>query len=203
MKRSELEHLIRAAGAITQEESLVIIGSQSILGAYPDAPAIFLESREADMFPKNNPAKGEILDAIGEESAFDKNFGYYIQWVDESTATLPKGWKGRLVKVKNENTGGATGYCLDPLDLIASKLAAGRPKDHIFAEAFVEYGLGTTEEIAERIKLLPEGGSLIRQPEGKILVWLEGLSKRLEKSPQRLARDTDSHSAKPKTRAPK
>ncbi len=38
MNRRQLEHLIRAAGAIAEDDELVIIGSQSILGSRPDAP---------------------------------------------------------------------------------------------------------------------------------------------------------------------
>jgi len=38
MKRSQLEHLIRAAAAITNECEIVVVGSQSILGAVPAAP---------------------------------------------------------------------------------------------------------------------------------------------------------------------
>ena len=174
MKRENLEHLLRAAGAILQETSFVVIGSQSILGKFPNAPAELLASREADMFPKNAQEKSTILDGvIGEESAFDKTFGYYAQGVDETTATLPKGWKGRLVKVSNDNTGGVVGYCLDPLDLVASKLAAGREKDLDFVKAFLNHGLAKPEEVAARVKLLSEEGSSIRQPEAKILAWLQ------------------------------
>jgi hypothetical protein len=35
MTRSELEHLIRAAGSITQDNEIVVIGSQSVLGQFP------------------------------------------------------------------------------------------------------------------------------------------------------------------------
>ena len=48
MKRRELEHLIRAAAAVTDQVEIVVVGSQSILGAVPDAPAFLLQSREAD-----------------------------------------------------------------------------------------------------------------------------------------------------------
>jgi hypothetical protein len=34
MKRSELEHLIRAAGAIADDREIVVIGSQSVLGQF-------------------------------------------------------------------------------------------------------------------------------------------------------------------------
>lgn len=39
MKRSELEHLIRAAGSIADDAEIVVIGSQSILGQFPNAPS--------------------------------------------------------------------------------------------------------------------------------------------------------------------
>ncbi len=173
MRREQLEHLLRAAGALTQETAIVVIGSQSILGAHPNASAELIESREADMYPKFDPSKGEILDAIGEDSAFDQTFGYYAQWVDDTTAVLPKGWKGRLVKIHNANTGGVTGYCLDPLDLVASKLAAGRPKDWSFVSAFLRQRLGTVDEVVARVKLL-DHRSPFHQSEAHILAWLEG-----------------------------
>lgn len=39
MRRSDLEHLIRAAGRIAGERELVIVGSQSVLGQFPDVHA--------------------------------------------------------------------------------------------------------------------------------------------------------------------
>lgn len=46
MQRSELEHIIRAAAFITNQYEIVMIGSQSILGACPDAPKSLLKSME-------------------------------------------------------------------------------------------------------------------------------------------------------------
>lgn len=37
MKRSELEHIIRASGEIAGDDEIVIIGSQAILGQFPNA----------------------------------------------------------------------------------------------------------------------------------------------------------------------
>jgi hypothetical protein len=39
MEREQLEHLIRAASAIVNNHDLVVVGSQSILGQFPDAPS--------------------------------------------------------------------------------------------------------------------------------------------------------------------
>ena len=52
MRRSELEHIIRASGDIAQDNEIVVIGSQSILGQFPDAPVRLLVSMEMDVYPK-------------------------------------------------------------------------------------------------------------------------------------------------------
>lgn len=130
MKRSELEHLIRAAGSIADDTEIVVIGSQSILGQFPDAPSALLVSAEAAVFPLNHPELADLIDgSIGEGSQFHELFGYYAQAVDERTAALPPGWRARLVKVANPNTRGIVGLCLEVNDLAISKYVAGREKD--------------------------------------------------------------------------
>lgn len=139
MKRSELEHLIRAAGSIANDSQIVVIGSQSILGQFPDAPASLLVSAEADIFPLHHPELSDLIDgSIGEGSPFHVLYGYYAQGVDESTATLPRGWRERLVKINNSNTLGITGLCLEVHDLAISKYVAGREKDREFTQELVE-----------------------------------------------------------------
>jgi hypothetical protein len=46
MTRAHLEHIIRAAGAIADLEDVVVIGSQAVLGGFPDARAELLVSNE-------------------------------------------------------------------------------------------------------------------------------------------------------------
>lgn len=114
MHRAALEHVLRAAAAVVNEREFVVIGSQSVLGQFPAAPPALLVSMEVDVYPRYAPEKSDILDgAIGELSNFHETFGYYAHGVDETTATLPEGWVDRLVPVRNDNTGGATGWCLE------------------------------------------------------------------------------------------
>jgi hypothetical protein len=47
---------------------------------------------------------------------------------------LPAGWKDRLVEIRNENTRGAKGLCLEIHDLLIAKLIAGREKDLAFLQ---------------------------------------------------------------------
>jgi len=78
VKRADLEHLIRAASTIADDDELVIVGSQAVLAQFPDAPEEMLRSDEADIYPKNKPERWDLIDgAIGELSAFHETFGYY------------------------------------------------------------------------------------------------------------------------------
>jgi len=60
-----------------------------------------------------------------------------------------------LIRVCNENTKGAIGWCLEAHDLAASKLAAGREKDLDFVSTLLRYRLATPEILAERTATLP------------------------------------------------
>lgn len=71
MTRAQLEHIIRAAGAIADTQDLVVIGSQAVLGQFPDAPEELLVSNEADVFPRGDPGRSDLIDgSIGEGSPF-------------------------------------------------------------------------------------------------------------------------------------
>lgn len=77
MNRAALEHIVRAAAMISGDDELIVIGSQAILGQYPDAPAALLMSDEADVYPRNHPERAELIEgSIGELSPFHQTFGY-------------------------------------------------------------------------------------------------------------------------------
>ncbi len=156
MRRAELEHVLRAAAAVTEDAEIVVVGSQAILGQFPDAPEALLVSREADVYPRNHPERADEIDgSLGDGSYFDSTFGYYARAVGPETATLPAGWEQRLVSVSNENTGGATGFCLEVNDLVLSKCVAGRRRDWEFAEDALRHGLAEAAELRRRVPELP------------------------------------------------
>ncbi len=153
MTRSELEHVIRAAGSIADDAEIVVIGSQSLLGQFPAAPAILLASMEAGVFPRNHADRADLIDgAIGEGSLFHQSFGYYAQGVSERTATLPDGWQERLVRVSNPNTHGVTGLCLEVHDLAISKYVAGREKDLEFTRELARNDLIDKRTLIQRLR---------------------------------------------------
>ena len=169
MNRQQLEHLIRAAAAITNEYELVVVGSQSILGAVPNAPTALLLSMEADLYPLHQPELAELIDgAMGELSLFQERFGYYAQGVGPDTAVLPAGWQGRLVKVQNPNTDLKIGWCLEPHDLACAKLAAGRAKDWPFVETMLAAGIVGAATLQERVATM----ALLPVQTASLLRWL-------------------------------
>lgn len=156
MNHAALEHILRAASAIANERELVVIGSQAVLGQFPNAPAALLASIEADVYPRHAPDKSDLIDgAIGELSTFHQTFGYYAHGVDETTATLPAGWAERLIAVHSENTGGATGWCLEVHDLAASKLVAGRERDLAFVAVLIREAMIDAAVLRQRLAALP------------------------------------------------
>lgn len=152
MTRSELEHIIRAACAIAGDTELVIIGSQAVLGQFPDAPEELLTSTEADVFPKNRPERADLIDgSIGELSMFHETFGYYADGVSDTTATLPDGWEKRLVAICGPGTAGNTGWALEIHDLLVSKYVACREKDRRYCRAALDHGLADPAVLRRRI----------------------------------------------------
>jgi hypothetical protein len=148
MKKREVDHVLRAAGRITGEKQFIIIGSQSLHGKYPDLPDTLVKSFEVDLIASKNVDRTQWLNAIGVYSPFHESFGYYADPVDDKTATLPKGWKGRLVNLPVGDTEGVQGLCLDPHDLAIAKYVARRQKDIVFTRELAR------REIVSRDRLL-------------------------------------------------
>lgn len=156
MNRRQLEHVIRAAAQIADDDELIVVGSQAILGQFPDAPGELLASNEVDLYPKHHPERADLIDGtIGELSPFHDTFGYYAQGVAPTTAVLPRGWELRLIPVHGPSMRGATGWCLEIHDLVVSKLVACREKDLAFARAAVRHGLVHLAELRERLADTP------------------------------------------------
>ncbi len=160
MKRDELEHVIRAAATVSGENEIVIVGSQAILGQYPDAPATLLFSQEADVYPRQRPEKAiEIDGAMGDGSQFHETFGYYAHGVGPETAKAPRGWQYRLVPVYVplvvDQRVQATGWCMEAHDLVLAKLAAGRERDLDFAVQAIRNNIVDPQELLRRVPNLP------------------------------------------------
>ena len=93
MMRDQLEHVLRASAAITGSDEFVLVGSQAVLGQFPEAPLDLRQSMELDLFSLRDPLDADLIEgSIGEGSPFHQTFGYYAHGVGEETAILPARW---------------------------------------------------------------------------------------------------------------
>ena len=162
MRRDQLEHAIRAATEIVRHHTVIVIGSQSVLGTWheDELPEVTTMSDEVDICPLDDNDAEDLateLDSVaGELSPFHELHEFYIQGVGRNTAVLPSGWSDRLVKVSNENTRGRTGLCLEPHDLCAAKILVLRDKDKMFVQALLEAGLVNESILTERLATIDD-----------------------------------------------
>jgi len=179
VRRSDLAHILRAACRVTNDPNILVIGSQAILATFDEdaLPEETTLSIEADVafFDDPDERKSDLVDgAIGELSPFHDEFGMYGQGVSLSTATLPRGWQDRLVSFEDPEAGESEAVCLEPHDLVVSKLVAGREKDYRFARALLDARLIRAEVLSERVGLLP-GPEAVRR---RVLGWIDAAEKR-------------------------
>ena len=153
MTRAPLEHVIRAAATIAGDSEIIVIGSQAILGRYPDAPPELVVSADVDLYPRHHPELADLIEgSIGELSPFHETYGYYAQAVGVGTAVLPEDWEARLVEVP---TPAGTGLCLEPHDLVVAKYVAGREKDRDYVRAAARHRLVEQTTLLERLEGTP------------------------------------------------
>lgn len=131
MRLQSLVHLAQVAAAIAPGRQIVILGSSSLLGSFPDlgeTAGPVESSRDADLLVEgiDQELAGVLQESIGKGSLFAIREGNFVDAMRPVVAeTLPRGWKDRLVPLP----GCEAAWCLDPHDLAVAKLQAGRPKD--------------------------------------------------------------------------
>jgi hypothetical protein len=152
MYRSQLQHVIFEIGRRFDIKEFHIIGSAAILAALPDPPeGALTATRDVDVIPPNDDERlaDRISFVLGEASDFDVEYGYYAQGVTSRTPTYaPHDWKARALPVQVEQY---IGWCMDPHDLVLSKLGAGREKDFTFADSTAKLGLVRQDELLARL----------------------------------------------------
>ena len=146
MRRDEFDHVIAAAADVTGETELVVVGSQAILGSFPDAPRSMLRSMEADLYPRRAPEKADDIDgSLGDGSRFHRTYGYYARGVGPETAKAPAGWETRLIaaeiRARVSSRERVVALCLEPHDLVLAKCVAGRERDWEFAREALAHHL--------------------------------------------------------------
>jgi hypothetical protein len=158
VKQEDFAHVLRAAADAAEDNNIVVIGSQAILGTYSEdeLPAEACLSIEVDIAFIDDPdeLKAMVDGAIGEDSPFHRMYGIYGQGVGLAVADLPSGWLERCVPVTLQAAYPSTAVCLEVHDIVVAKLSAGREKDYDYARALIRAGTVSCAILRERAALL-------------------------------------------------
>jgi len=74
-----------------------------------------------------------------------------------------------VLRFRSAATGGVTGLCLEPHDLLISKYCAGRTKDLEFNRAVIDLGIVAKDVLLERLAGTAIGDSLRQVVAGRII----------------------------------
>ena len=158
MNRDQVAEVLRAASQLVDDRPLVM-GSQAILGTYEEEvlPPSATMSMEVDVAFLDDRARVKadlVTGAIGEDSSFHQLRGYYAEGIHIETATLPEGWRDRLITQQIQagpNGPGIVAFFLERHDLVVAKLAAFREKDLRFVTELAAAGLIDLRIAQERL----------------------------------------------------
>jgi len=159
MNPALLQRLVEATAKLLGPQRIVVMGSSSFLGNFPEAaslPAIET-SKDADLLvtPCSEEDARIAFEALGEGRSFSKKFGGYADLLRPDAAELlPKGWENRLIPMDSEGVI----FCLEAHDAAVVKLRAGRDKDLALLRQILSMGLLDWRllEIRLRETVMPE-----------------------------------------------
>ncbi len=156
MTPAALQHLIRAAQALAEDQPILVLGSASLLASFPELGndgGPLASTYDAHLCPEPfDELTATMLDeALGEGRAYYLRHGYHADILRTSILeTLPAGWRERLVSVP----GTLAALALDPQDLAAVKLLVGRTKDLALLRVLHDARLIDAAMVRERIGML-------------------------------------------------
>lgn len=164
----DLEATAKAVAGLFDSDTVVVVGSQSILVGWPDAPMKMRDSPEIDAYAGNfrawqarqanagiTPvpvASEDIHGLLGDGSNFHLKHGFYVDGVDDTTAPLPKGWQRRATyKEVKDGEKVITVVAPCPTDIVVSKAGRLAEKDIEYINAFNQVQALDIEAICERL----------------------------------------------------
>lgn len=161
----DLEHAVRSVARIFGAQEVVIVGSQALLVGRSDIDRRLRMSVEIDAYPANlhewqelHPGEeaSEVINALlGEGSDFHREFDFFVDGVDDTTAKLSPDWRDRAVRrTIRVDDGTVEAIAPEPNDLVAAKLARGEPKDVQFARICLISGLVKHDEVRKRLEVI-------------------------------------------------
>ena len=173
LRRPDIDHLLRAAAAISNHARFVVVGTGAVIVTARHIPASMMLTAEIDIYPDGtadpDPVSDLIDASIGQGSQFHRTFGYYRDGVSPGTAIMPEDWRSRATAYVTPD-GAATAICPSADDIAVAKLCAWREKDQAWLRDAVRAGIVrlATVEVLSRGTLpaaAPDLGERLRRIE--------------------------------------
>ena len=153
MNREQLHALLSEARKQVQHAEFVIVGSLAILGAVAEPPRTMVMSIDVDTYLKNDPQRtGELVQALGQGSAFEDEHGYYLDPVSPNLPSFPEGWQDRLVQIDFDDV---KAFFVEANDVAVSKYMRGEDRDMRWLLAGLKAGLIDLDVIERRVGSAP------------------------------------------------
>ena len=152
MNLDALFQILAEARKLSGQGDFVVMGSLSILGleADFDVPQDMAMSNDVDCYTRDDPDRiFELVGALGEHSPYHIKSGYYLDAAGPNLATLPEGWKDRLIKVERHTL---RAWFLEPNDAAVSKYARGEPRDTRWIRAGIRAGVVSLPIVQARMR---------------------------------------------------
>jgi hypothetical protein len=80
LRKQDIDHILRAAAAITNQSSFVLIGTGAVIATARHIPAFLMMTSEIDLYVEGDDSEifSDLIDAtIGQGSIFHRTFRYY------------------------------------------------------------------------------------------------------------------------------
>ncbi len=164
MNRQKAMHLLRAIATISGENTLVLVGSATVLFRAKHIPAAMFNTNEIDVYAPDaaDPDMfSDLIDGtIGRGSQFDRTYNYFGDGVSPNTASMPSDWRDRARPEPDIAPAGVEVIVPDINDIALSNMAAWRDKDRDWLKAGVQSLILDPGAMAARLHLMPAASHL-------------------------------------------
>jgi hypothetical protein len=147
MNKANIDHILRAASAVTNEHQFVLVGSGAVIASLRNVPYEMLNTDEIDIYVENTDMEALITGTLGPDSMFHRTWNYYADGGPD-TSVMPLDWKSRA-SIYTIPDGSVTAICPSVADIAVAKLCAARDKDRQWLRAGAKNGLFTEQALRD------------------------------------------------------
>jgi len=173
MKRSGIDHILRAAAEVTKQSRFVLVGSAAVIVRSKHIPLDMTETAEADLYAPDAADvefASELIDgSIGQGSQFHSQFGYYGDGVSPTTAKMPEDWQERAIEYQGNECPGVIAIVPEQNDIALAKLVAWREKDQKWLKVGVKVRTLSLDVMASRLGRMPKSNAEGNPPDYGVL----------------------------------